>query len=154
MKKVLIAILCFVTLISCEKKDEKMKENITLKLKEQLKNPDSFEFVSMNISKTFTVKERKKITTLETLNETKELNKQAKILNSEELINDTEDLLKRNEIEYNFLKSQTDENKEALYHIDFVAKATNSFGGIIQTKYWISVLNDDKLTVLSIGKND
>ncbi|RTY80625.1 hypothetical protein EKL97_10165 [Flavobacterium sp. LS1P28] len=144
MKKVLIAVLCFVTLISCEKKDEKMKENFTLKLKEQLKNPDSFEFVSMNISKTFTVKERKKTTTLESLNEIREINKQLP----------SEDLLKHIETEYNFLEKQTDENKEAVYYVDFIAKGTNSFGGIIQSKYSATVLNDENLTVLSISKND
>ncbi|WP_070786781.1 hypothetical protein [Flavobacterium crassostreae] len=144
MKKVLIAIFCFATLVSCEKKEDKMKENITLKLKEQLKNPDSFEFVSMNISKTFTVKERKQTTTLKSLNEIKEINKQLP----------SEDLLKHIETEYNFLEKQTDENKEAVYYVDFVAKGTNSFGGIIQSKYSATVLNDENLTVLSISKND
>ena len=113
-------------------------------LKEQLKNPDSFEFVSMNISKTFTVKERKQTTTLKSLNEIKEINKQLP----------SEDLLKHIETEYNFLEKQTDENKEAVYYVDFVAKGTNSFGGIIQSKYSATVLNDENLTVLSISKND
>lgn len=144
MKKVLIAVLCFVTLISCEKKEDKMKENITSKLKEQLKNPDSFEFVSMNVSKTFTVKERKETTTKESLDNIREINKQLP----------SEDLLKHIETEYNFLEKQTDENKEAVYYVDFVAKGTNSFGGIIQSKYSATVLNDDNLTVLSISKND
>ena len=144
MKKILIAVLCFVTLISCEKKDEKMKENITLKLKEQLKNPDSFEFVSMNISKTFSVKERKETTTKESLEKIREINNQIP----------SEDLLKHIETEYDFLEKQTDENKEAVYYVDFVAKGTNSFGGIIQSKYSATVLNDENLTVLSISKND
>jgi hypothetical protein len=144
MKKVLIAVLCFVTLISCEKKEDKMKENITSKLKEQLKNPDSFEFVSMNVSKTFTVKERKETTTKESLDNIREINKQLP----------SEDLLKHIETEYNFLEKQTDENKEAVYYVDFVSKGTNSFGGIIQSKYSATVLNDDNLTVLSISKND
>ena len=51
-------------------------------------------------------------------------------------------------------QKQTDENKEAVYYVDFVAKGTNSFGGIIQSKYSATVLNDENLTVLSISKND
>ena len=65
-------------------------------------------------------------------------------------------VLEENKIhdEITFLEKQTDENKEAVYYVDFVAKGTNSFGGIIQSKYSATVLNDENLTVLSISKND
>ena len=147
MKKILLVCLAFTVLISCEKeksKEEIIKEKIATKLKTKLKNPDSYEFVSMDLAESFTVKERRKVSTQESLEEIREINKTLP----------SPDLLKRMETEYNFLKNQTDENKTALYRYDFVAKGTNSFGGIIQSKYSVDVLNDENYTVLNVSKND
>lgn len=147
MKKILLVCLAFTVLISCENeksKEEIIKEKIAAKLKTKLKNPDSYEFVSMNLAESFTVKERRKVSTQESLEEIREINKTLP----------SPDLLKRMETEYNFLKDQTDENKIALNRYDFVAKGTNSFGGIIQSKYSVDVLNDENSTVLNISKND
>ncbi|MGG7036540.1 MAG: hypothetical protein ACI7YS_15290 [Flavobacterium sp.] len=147
MKKILLLCLTLTVLLSCEKevnKDEVIKENIGNKLKERLKNPDSYEFVSINLAKSFTVKERKETATKSDLEEMRELNKSVP----------SADLLNRMETEYSFLEKQTDENKTALYRYDFVAKGTNSYGGIIQSKYSADVLNDENFTVLSVSKND
>lgn len=147
MKKILLLCLTFTVLLSCKKeinKDEVIKDNIGNKLKERLKNPDSFEFVSMTLAKSFTVKERKETVTKSDLEKMRELNKSVP----------SEDLLHRMETEYSFLEKQSDENKTALYRYDFVAKGTNSFGGVIQSKYSADVLNDENFTVLNISKND
>lgn len=155
-------ILSFLFLISCKKeiaekeiskkethkkeitKDEIIKLNIANKLKQRLKNPDSYEFVSLNLAKSFTVKERKKTITKKDLEQLRELNKTIS----------SPDLLNRMEVEYSFLEKQRDVNKIALYRYDFIAKGTNSLGGIIQSKYSADVLNDNNYTALSISKND
>lgn len=125
-------------------KDEIIKLNIENKLKQRLKNPDSYEFVSLNLAKSFTVKERKETITKKDLEELRELNKTIS----------SSDLLNRMEVEYSFLEKQRDVNKIALYRYDFIAKGTNSLGGIIQSKYSADVLNDNNYTALSISKND
>lgn len=155
-------ILSFLFLISCKKeiaekeiskketvkkeitKDEIIKLNIENKLKQRLKNPDSYEFVSLNLAKSFTVKERKETITKKDLEQLRELNKTIS----------SPDLLNRMEVEYSFLEKQKDVNKIALYRYDFIAKGTNSLGGIIQSKYSADVLNDNNYTALSISKND
>ncbi|MFH6935379.1 hypothetical protein [Flavobacterium sp. FlaQc-30] len=160
-------ILSFLFLISCKKeiaekeiskketvkketvkkeitKDEIIKLNIENKLKQRLKNPDSYEFVSLNLAKSFTVKERKETITKKDLEQLRELNKTIP----------SPDLLNRMEVEYSFLEKQRDINKIALYRYDFIAKGTNSLGGIIQSKYSADVLNDNNYTALSISKND
>jgi|SRR5690606_16858203 len=147
MKKILLLCLALTVLISCKKevnKDEIIKENVGKKLKERMKNPDSYEFVSMELAKSFTVQERKETTTKNDLEKIRELNKSVP----------SPDLLDRMETEYSFLEKQTDDSKIAVYRYDFVAKGTNSFGGIIQSKYSVDVLNDENFTVLSISKND
>ncbi|WP_149207885.1 hypothetical protein [Flavobacterium johnsoniae] len=125
-------------------KDEIIKLNIENKLKQRLKNPDSYEFVSLNLAKSFTVKERKETITKKDLEQLRELNKTIS----------SPDLLNRMEVEYSFLEKQKDVNKIALYRYDFIAKSTNSLGGIIQSKYSADVLNDNNYTALSISKND
>ncbi|UWY26582.1 hypothetical protein N4T20_12745 [Flavobacterium sp. TR2] len=155
-------ILSFLFLTSCKKeiaekeiakketvkkeitKDEIIKLNIENKLKQRLKNPDSYEFVSLNLAKSFTVKERKETITKKDLEQLRELNKTIS----------SPDLLNRMEVEYSFLEKQKDVNKIALYRYDFIAKGTNSLGGIIQSKYSADVLNDNNYTALSISKND
>lgn len=148
MKKLLLFTLSLTLFISCgekeKTKEEKMRENIEAKLKPTMKDPASYEFVSMSIKKTFSVAERKETMNEEHLNKVRELNEQ---LPSPELLNQAE-------TEYAFLQKQTDENKDAVYYVDFVAKGTNSFGGVIQNKYSATVVNDDDLTVVSLSGND
>lgn len=148
MKKLLLFTLSLTLFISCgekeKTKEEKMRENIEAKLKPTMKDPASYEFVSMSIKKTFSVAERKETMNEEYLNKVRELNEQ---LPSPELLNQAE-------TEYAFLQKQTDENKDAVYYVDFVAKGTNSFGGVIQNKYSATVVNDDNLTVVSLSGND
>ena len=148
MKKLLLLTLTLTLFISCAEKEktkeEKMRENIEAKLKPTMKDPASYEFVSMNIKKTFSVAERKKTVNEEQLNKIRELNKDVP----------SPDLLNQIETEYAFLQKQTDENKDATYYVDFVAKGTNSFGGVIQNKYSATVVNDDNLTVVGLSGND
>jgi hypothetical protein len=148
MKKFLLVVITLTMLISCgekeKTKEEKMRENIEAKLKPTMKDPASYEFVSMNIKKTFSVAERKKTMNEEYLNKVRELNNDLP----------SPDLLYQAETEYAFLQKQTDENKEATYYVDFVAKGTNSYGGVIQSKYSATVLNDDNLTVFRVSGND
>ena len=147
MKKLLLT-LTLTLFISCgekeKTKEEKMRENIEAKLKPTMKDPASYEFVSMNIRKTFSVAERKKTVNEEQLKQIRELNKDVP----------SPDLLNQIETEYAFLQKQTDENKDATYYVDFVAKGTNSFGGVIQNKYSATVVNDDNLTVVGLSGND
>ncbi|TSE02656.1 hypothetical protein [Aquimarina algiphila] len=117
-----------------------IKKNITEKLKTNFKNPDSFEFISMTIKKTIPVKERKKTITKEYLDKVKKLNKEL----------DSPELLHQAQTELDYLEKQTDENADAVYYVDFVAKGENSFGGTIQNTYSATVLNDDKYTVLKV----
>ena len=144
MKKFLLLLITITIFISCgekeKTKDEKIRENIEAKLKPTMKDPASYEFVSMNIKKTFSVAERKKTVNEKQLQKVRELNEQMP----------SPDLLNQVETEYSFLQNQTDENKDAVYYIDFVAKGTNSYGGVIQNKYSATVVNDDNLTVVGI----
>ena len=148
MKKILLVSLTVILFISCAEKEktkeERMRENIEAKLKPTMKDPASYEFVSMNIKKTFTVAERKNTVNKVHLDKVREVNKELP----------SPDLLFQAETEYAFLQKQTDENKEATYYVDFVAKGTNSFGGVIQNKYSTTVLNDENLTVFRISGND
>jgi hypothetical protein len=145
MIKIYLVSLTLLMFISCaENKEEKMRENIEAKLKPTMKDPASYEFVSMNIIKTITVAERKKTVNEESLNRVRELDKELP----------SPDLLYQLETEYAFLQRQADENKEATYYVDFIAKGTNSFGGVIQNKYSATVLNDENLTVFTVSENN
>lgn len=146
MKKTFTLFTLFATLlISCESKksnEQIIKENVENKLKANMKNPKSYEFVNMIITDTFTVKERRKITGLKNLEEIRELS--TKI--------DTGNLLPNAETEYNFLNKQKDENSDAIYYVKLTARGTNSFGAITTNTYSTTVLNDDKLTVLNVSE--
>lgn len=162
MQPKLLLFLTFIALISCkkeaeivEKKEKTKKEiiitkkeiiitNIGNKLKERLKNPDSYKFVSIDSANSYSVKERRQKITKATLEEMRELNKTIP----------SPELLSRMETEFFFLEKQTDENKIAIYRYNFIAKGTNSYGGTIQTKYSADVLNDENYTALSVSKND
>lgn len=153
MKKLIFLSLVFFTLISCkESKDEIIKNNIANAISETFKDPASFVFVSMDLNKTETVGERKKIINDEQLQKVKSLQSEVKEIGMD--TTEADELVKSTELEYNFLENQTDDNKPALFIYDFVCKGTNSYGGVIQSKYLVLVLNDENFSVLSFGKND
>lgn len=131
------------TLFSCSNNEGKMKESITIKIKENLKNPDSFEFVSMNIKTNISVDEVKKRINLESLNEFK------KLINAESSQED-KDFLAQLEKNYNFIENYTGPKNEAEYYVTFVSKGSNSYGAIIQSSYEAHVLNDEDKTTLSV----
>ena len=143
MKKLLLGLLLSMTLFSCSNNESKMKESITNKIKENLKNPDSFEFVSMNIKTNISVDEVKKRINLESLNEFK------KLINAESSQED-KDFLAQLEKNYNFIENYTGPKNESEYYVTFVSKGSNSYGAIIQSSYEAHVLNDDDKTTLSV----
>ncbi len=140
MKKILLIILTTSFLLSCkseeEKKSDKMQLAITNKLKESMKNPDSFEFVSMKITDIFTKKQRSEIINIESLNKIKELG--------------VESLIFQTQKEYDFIQKTPNDKDEVTYYVEFIAKGTNSFGATIQTTYSATVLNDNDFTVFSV----
>ena len=143
MKKILLGLLLSISLFSCSNNESKMKESITNKIKENLKNPDSFEFVSMVIKTKVSVEDVKKRINLKSLNEFKKL------------INDSssqenKDFLAQLEKNYNFIENYKGDKNEAEYYVTFVAKGTNSYGAVIQSSYEAHVLNDDDKTTLSV----
>jgi len=143
MKKSILGIFCIMFLFGCESKEDVIKDNITVKIKEKLKNPDSFEFVSMAIVESITVKDRKRdVANKQNLDEIIEINKTYP----------AKDLLHEIETEYKFVQDK-DDSEIAVYLVDFVSKGTNSFGAIIQSKYRATVLNDKKYSVLGISAN-
>lgn len=135
-RNILILLTIFFTLISCETKQDIIKENITETLKEKMNNPDSFQFVSMNIKKTISVGERKEVITAEKLKEVYGTLGDSK-------------LFKQYQTEFKFLQKQTDDNKDAVYYVDFVVRGENSYGAIIKKEYTATVLNDEEYTVVS-----
>ena len=110
-----------------------MQENITAELKNLMDDPSTFEFVSMNIKKTFTVGERKKVMNEESLKRKIELG--------------MTDLVEQTKKEIENLKDK-DDNLEAVYYVDFIARGSNKFGAIIKSRFSATVLNDEKLTVV------
>ncbi len=143
--------LLSITLFSCSN-EVKIKESISNNIKEHLKNPDSFEFVSMKIKKTESVRDLKKRFTTKDL---KQLIKDYKELDKGyEDGQNHNDLIFAFENYYKFLEKNNDEKKEALYYVDFVSKGTNSYGAIIQSRYEAQVLNDDNKTALFVTELD
>jgi len=144
MKKTILINCIILLLISCSEKqktkDELIKESIASELKKAMKDSESYEFVSMEITETFNVKQRKEIINEEKLNEIKEMSKEI----------DVTDLLNHTEKELAFLNKQTDNTKEAVYYVNFTAKGKNSFGATVKNDYSVTVLNDDIYTVLSL----
>ena len=117
-------------------KEQIIQENIAVKLKESMKDPESFEFVSMQITETFSVMDRRLLVNSEKVAEIKELG--------------VPELLTTVENELSFLDKQTDENKEAMYYVSFVAKGVNSLGSIVSNEYSATVLNDELMTVTDL----
>ncbi len=139
MRRILILGICVLTLFSCSRnKEEIIIDNISEALKSGFENPDSFEFVGMTIEKVFSVKERKEIITPDYIQSVLEFSKE---FSSPKIL----DLTKK---EYNFLQTQTDENAEAVYYIDFIAKVKNDLGTIEEKTFSATVLNDKEYTVI------
>lgn len=134
MKKLLIFALVFILLVSCaQTKEEKMQENITNELLQIMDDPSSFQFVSMEINKTFTVGERKKVMNEDKLKRVIELG--------------MTDAVEQTKKEIEFLKYK-DDNMEGVYYVRFIARGSNKFGAIIKATYSATVLNDDNRTVV------
>ena len=135
MKKILFTILFTCILFSCQEKDL-IKEKAISKVKSQMKNPDSFEFVDYKVFKTQTFAEAKKMLQL-----------------TKKLILITTGSEKDNyQKEYDFINSGTNENETAIYSVYLTAKGTNSFGAIIQSKYVVKILNNDSKDVVYINE--
>jgi hypothetical protein len=143
MKKIILVALLSFALFSCSNDESIMKESISTKIKEQLKNPDSFEFVSMEIKSKISLDTLKKRINKESINEYKEL---IKSRNNEE----DKKFLEFLEKQYKFTQNFKGNNNEAAYYITFISKGTNSYGGVIQSSYEAFVLNDDDKTTLSV----
>jgi hypothetical protein len=143
MKKIILVAILSIALFSCSNDESIMKESISTKIKEQLKNPDSFEFVSMEIKSKISLDTLKKRINKESINEYKEL---IKSRNNEE----DKKFLEFLEKQYKFTQNFKGNNNEAAYYITFISKGTNSYGGVIQSSYEAFVLNDDDKTTLSV----
>jgi hypothetical protein len=143
MKKIILVAILSIALFSCSNDESIMKESISIKIKEQLKNPDSFEFVSMEIKSKISLDTLKKRINKESINEYKEL---IKLRNNEE----DKKFLEFLEKQYKFTQNFKGNNNEAAYYITFISKGTNSYGGVIQSSYEAFVLNDDDKTTLSV----
>lgn len=132
-----------IALSSCNKSTEGknkaediIKNNIELKLKETMNDPNSFEFVSMEITDTLSVRDRR-----EFLNDEKYKNIIENPYTSSQMLFLVKEL-------YTFLQKQTDEEKDAVYYIDYNIRGKNSFGAKVLSNYSVTVLNDEAYTVL------
>lgn len=140
MKRVVFVFITILVFISCQKStEEKMKENITVELKKIMNDPSTFEFVSMNIKKTIKAGERKEVMNEKRLSELIDLQKRG----SEKAKN----MIEQTETEMAFLK-YLDDNYDAVFYVDFVARGSNKFGAIVKNKYSATVLNDENRTVV------
>ena len=143
MKKSILVTILAMLLFSCSSDESKMKESITNKIKEHLKNPDSFEFVSMEIKSKISLDTIAKRVNLKNINEFRQL-----ITESD--TDENKEFLTRLQKEYDFTKVYKGDKNEAEYYVTFVAKGTNSYGAIIQSTYEAQVLNDENKTTLSV----
>ena len=143
MKKLFTLLLVMTVIYSCSTDESKMKESISKNIKENLKNPDSFEFVSMEVTSKISLDTLKKRVNLKSLNEFKKLIKDTDS-------SENKDFLARIQKEYDFIQNYKGDKNEAEYYVTFVAKGSNSYGGIIQSSYEAQVLNDEDKTVLSV----
>jgi hypothetical protein len=143
MKKIILVAILSIVLFSCSSDESIMKESISTKIKEQLKNPDSFEFVSMEIKSKIMLDTLKKRITKESINEYKDL---IKLRDNDE----DKKFLEFLEKQYKFTQNFKGNKNEAAYYVTFISKGTNSYGGVIQSSYEAFVLNDDDKTTLSV----
>ena len=143
MKKCILVALLAMFLFSCSSDESKMKESISNKIKEQLKNPDSFEFVSMEINSKISLDTLKKRINKETINQYKEL---IKVRDNDEDKKFLDFIGKQD----SFTQKYKDDRNEAGYYVTFVSKCTNSLGVVVQSSYKAFVLNDENKTTLSV----
>ncbi|MDP2089177.1 MAG: hypothetical protein Q8J84_07215 [Flavobacteriaceae bacterium] len=144
MKKILSILVTFLLLMSCQDNktfDEKMTDSLNKYLKTSSSGDKFLQIDSFNISKEYTVKERK-----EKVNEN--------TLNAIRVMNETfpsAEILSQFEKEFDFLKNQTDESAIALYEVKFVVKKETLKNDKIPTDYKALVLNDKNLNVIYIS---
>lgn len=143
MKKIILLALLSILLFSCSSDESKIKESISNKIKEQLKNPDSFEFVSMQINSKISLDTLKKRINKESINEFKVFIKASDNDENKKFL----ELMEKQDI---FTQNYKDDRNEAGYYVTFVSKGTNSFGVVVQSNYEAFVLNDENKTTLSI----
>jgi hypothetical protein len=146
MKKsfyLLLLLLC----ISCNElsnknkelnKENKIEKSIEIELKKDLNDANSYEFVGMKITDTFSVKERKKMLTDEKFNS---------IINNDYHDKNFIDFTKKSKL---FLDNQKDETKDAVYYIEFKARAKNKFGVVVLNEFSITILNDNEFKTMLI----
>ena len=143
----ILFILFTMTLVSCDKmkplsKEERMQKSITETFLIDMNDPSTYEFVSMEINKKFTVKERKLVMNDDKLTE---------IIDLKQRGGDVDHLIAQMKKEIDFLKYK-DDNMEAVYYVRFKARGANSFGAIILSTYSATILNDENLTVVNLKK--
>lgn len=118
-----------------------MQESISTEFKKDMNDPSTFEFVSMNIGKTIIAGERKKVMNEDFL----------KNIENYKGKDDWDKTIEQTKREIEFLKDK-DNDYEAVYYVDFVARGSNSFGAIIKNNYSATILNDENLTVVHLTK--
>ncbi len=144
----IITIILLSTLISCGKSEtikepktftklENMQKSITDALLIDMNDPSTFEFVSIEVYKTFTVGERKEVINEEKLKRILELDQGGELM----IPQVTQEIV--------FLSDKED-NIEAVYYVRFKARGSNKFGGIVLSTYSAVVLNDKDLTVVNL----
>ncbi|HLF51064.1 hypothetical protein [Flavobacterium sp.] len=130
MKKISLFILVLI-FANCTQKDE-IKEKVINAVKINLKNPDSFEFVNYEVFKTVNFKEAK-----------------IGLPIIKEMIRISTGLEKvKYQKQFEFVNSAKNESDIAYYDTYLVAKGTNSFGAIIQSKYYVKVLNNKTFDIV------
>lgn len=146
--KYFVLILGLFLIISCsESKEQKMFESIKTEFIKIMDDASSYEFLNMNISKSITVGERKKVMNAQRLKELIDLRK-----NFVDIGMETDDIIsseKQLKIEMEFLKEKDDAD-EAVYYVDFIVRSSNNIDTIIKSDYSATVLNDDLLTVVHL----
>lgn len=148
MKNLVLCLITAIFLIGCSNssetekqlpRKERMKISAISAVKPTMKDPASFEFVSLSVTDSATVGERKEIVNEEELKKVMEFT-----------LPEADELKQQVQLEYDFLKNQTQEDKIAVYFIDMQAKGTNSFGGVIQNTFRLTLLNDSSFTVAKV----
>jgi hypothetical protein len=132
MKKIALLFIVLTSSIFCtEKIEDPIKEKVISAVKSKMKNPDSFEFVSYEVIKKGTFKDAK-----------------IGLPITKEMITISQGVEKQlYQKEYDFINSGKNEDEIAYFNTYLTAKGTNSFGAIIQSKYYVKVLNNENLDV-------
>ncbi len=146
--KYVVLILTLLIFISCSKtKEQKMQESIKTEFKKEKDSSSTYEFVNMEISKTISVGERKKVMNEQRLKELIDLRTNfIEIGMAVDDILSSESQLKK---EMEFLKNK-DDNLIAVYYVDFVVQSSNKLGAVSKKDYSATVLNDEESTVVHL----